>query len=216
MSHVSKLLTAKNLGQQKKRSEEQVHVVSRSVRAAVRSTVLPFASSSHSPAGSASRSCRQGFQCSSAENTLDVTQSRCQAPACCPALHGHAYLRWTCLPSMVADSVSASSRMLGHPSCSSLVVSRSVPRQGQEQHQGARRTSCTLPEKKLPLSRTFHMSALFSRIISTCADWTGQLFARAGNLGTPATSAVLRFPRGACTSPIPLLLVIHCCWSGTV
>ena len=72
---------------------------------------------------------------------------------------------------------------------------------------GACRASCNLPPislgKRLLPSRTLQNSALSSRIISPCADWTGQFSARSCKLGIPGSSAVLRVLLDACTSPLP-------------
>ena len=91
------------------------------------------------------------------------------------------------------------------------VRSNSIKFSSREQPQGACRAN---PPRQQP-SATSDVSQLRSRsrIISPRAHLSGRLSAQSCNLGNPASSAVLRVPRGVCALRCsPHLL--HCCCSG--
>ena len=68
-----------------------------------------------------------------------------------------------------------------------------------------------LPRQMTSASLDVSLLSSSSRIISSCAAWTGRLSARSCKLGNPASSVVLR-ARGTCTSPLtavaPRLLLL--------
>ena len=62
------------------------------------------------------------------------------------------------------------------------------------------RSKSKLLGTRLPPPRTFHNSA---KTVTSSRHWTGRLSTKSGKLVNPASSAVPRVPRGACTSPTP-------------
>ena len=80
--------------------------------------------------------------------------------------------------------------------------------------------AASLPAQKTDATSGVSQLCCPSRIVSPCADWTGRLSARSCKLGSPASSAVLRVPRGPCTSPLRapppqlllLWLLVSCIW----